>query len=285
LLLTASLASSGVGLTFLVSVIATFVLLLRWRSSWKWLGIPIVAFSAWFALIGRTGVGVYREPITIETAAAIPSFVAGGFANAIGAVLGIGPELGLFAAILAAVFAVAMAFRRRSRHPVLAVACAIGLAFQYMLIAAARAGVTDTQVDYSRYTYIGALLALVALADAVGPISLPATRARRRIFIAALAAMLELSLVWNVRLLVAGRELFAARAMTTRSLILVALDPTFADRVGRDRSLVLIPAPAVLQAIVDRYGSPLIDVLAPGAVPPITEAAIQNALRRAAAVR
>ena len=167
----------------------------------------------------------------------------------------------------------------------LAVACAVGLAFQYALIAAARAGVTDSQVDYSRYTYIGALLALIALADMVGPVRLPAARVRRLVAIGALLAILELGLVWNVRLLIAGRDLFAARAMTTRALILVALDPAYADRVARDRSLALVPAPVTLQAIVDRYGSPLTDVLAPGAVPPITPEAIADALRRAAAVR
>ena len=282
MLLTVSLASSGIGLTFLVAVGTAVLLSPTRKNSLTWLGIPVIAFAVWFILIGRTGVGIDREPMTLDTLVAIPGFVAGGFANAAGAVFGVGPELGLLAAGSVAIAAVALAFRRSSHLPVLAFACAIGLASQYTLIAAARAGVTETQVDYSRYTYIGALLALVALADAVGPISMPANRARRRLAMGALAAIVELSLVWNVRLLVAGRDLFAARAMTTRSLVVVALDPTFADRVGRDRSLVLVPAPAVLQTIVDRYGSPLTDVLVPGAVPPITEAAIQDALRRAA---
>jgi hypothetical protein len=156
---------------------------------------------------------------------------------------------------------------------------------QYAFIAAARAGVTDTQVNYSRYTYVGALLALIALADVAGAIRLPTAPVRRRVFVGALAATLELSLLWNLHLLLAGRDLFAARAMTTRALVMVALDPAFGDRVAHDRSLVLVPAPATLHAIVNRYGSPLTDVLVPGSVPTITAAAIQDALRRAAAVR
>ncbi len=73
--------------------------------------------------------------------------------------------------------------------------------------------------------------------------------------------------------------------MTTRALVFVALDPAYADRVARDRSLVLVPAPVTLQAIVDRHGSPLTDLLVPGTGPPITPEAIQDALRRAEAVR
>jgi hypothetical protein len=284
-LTTASLASSGIGLTFLMAVGTALFLNPAWRSSWRWLGIPVGVFATWFLLIGRTGVGIDRQPMTLDTLVAIPGFVVGGFANAAGAVLGVGPELGVIAAAVAVVATVSMAFRRRSRRYVLAAACGIGLAFQYALIAAARAGVTETQVDYSRYTYVGALLALIALADVAGVIRLPAAPIQRRVFIGALAATLEVSLLWNLHLLLAGRDLFAGRAMTTRALILVALDPAYGDRVARERSLVIVPTPETLQALVDRYGSPLTDVLVPGAVPPITPAAIQDALRRATAVR
>lgn len=284
-LLTASLASSGIGLSFLVAVGAALLLIPAWRSAWKWLGIPTAAYAVWFIVVGHTGIGIDRQPMTVDTLAAIPGFVAGGYANAAGAILGIGPELGLSAAGLAAVGTVGLAFRRHSRRPVVAVACAIGLALQYTLIAAARAGVTVDQVDYSRYTYVGALLALVAIADVAGSVRLPTAPFRRLVAIGALLAILELGLLWNVRLLIAGRDLFASRAMTTRALVLVALDPLYANRVAPDRSLVLIPAPASMREIVDRYGSPLTDVLVPEAVPPITPAAIQDALGRAAAVR
>ena len=284
-LITASLASSGIGLTFLAAAGAALLLRPAWRGSWRWLALPIVAYAAWFILIGHTGVGIDRQPLTFDTLVAIPGFVAGGYANAVGAILGIGPDLGFYAAGLAAVVVVSLAFRRRLGSPVLGVACVIGLAVQYALIAAARAGVTVDQVDYSRYTYVGALLTLIALADVVGPTRLPAAPLRRILAIGALLAVLELGLFWNVRLLLEGRDLFAARAMTTRALVQVALDPSYADRVAPDRSLVLIPAPVVLQAIVDRYGSPLTDVLVPGAVPPIIPQAINDALRRAAAVR
>ncbi len=284
-LLTASLASSGIGLTFVA--VAGTALLLRpaWRGSWGLMAIPVAAYAAWFVLVGYTGVGVDRQPLTLETLGAVPEFVAGGFANGVGSVLGIGSDLGVVVAAGVAFVAAGLAFRRHSYRPVAAAACAVGLTLQYTLIAAARAGVTATQVDYSRYTYVGALLTLIAFADIAGPVRLPARRLRRLVAIGGLLAILELGLFWNVRLLIAGRDLFAARAMTTRSLVFVALDPVYANRVARDRSLVLVPAPATLRALIDRCGSPLSDVLVPGAVPPITAEAIQDALRRAAAVR
>jgi hypothetical protein len=247
--------------------------------------IPVAAFAVWFSLVGHSGIGVFRQPMTFVTLAAIPGFLAGGFANAVGAVLGVGRDIGVVAATLGTLVAVSVAFFRRWYRPELAVACAVGLASQYALIAATRAGVSDSQVDYTRYTYVGALLALIALADLMRPIRLPASPIRRRVLVGALLAILELGLIWNVRLLFAGRDLFAARAMTTRALVMVALDPAYDDRVARDRSLVIVPAPVSLQAIVHQYGSPLSDVLVPGAVPPITPEAIRDALRRADAVR
>ncbi len=195
ILLTAALASSGIGLTFVVAVGTALLLRPSWRSSRGLMGIPVAAFALWFVLVGHTGIGIDRQPMTLETLAALPGFVAGGFAIAAGAILGLGPELGLVAAAMAALAAAGLALRRRSYRPVLAVACAVGLAFQYMLIAAARAGVTENQVDYSRYTYIGALLALIALADMAGPVRLPAAPVRRRVAIGALVAILELGLL------------------------------------------------------------------------------------------
>lgn len=284
-LLLAGLAASGIGLTFLV--VAGIVVLVRrdWRGTWAVLGIPAAIYIAWFLVVGRTGIGGLRPPLSLETAVAIPGFVAGGFANAAGAVLGVGPQLGGVAAIGIVGVAVATSLRRRGPRPAVAIACAFGIAFQYALIAAARAGVTEDQVSYSRYTYVGALLTLVAVADLARGVGLPQARFRRLAVAGMLIALLELGLLWNVRLLVEGRALFAERAMTTRALITVALDPAFASQVADDRSLVLIPSPRSLRAIVDRRGSPLADALVPWAVPPVTPDAISDALQRAAAVR
>lgn len=240
LLLVAGLASSGVGITFFI--VAAIVWLLRddWRGTWGALGIPAALFALWFLLAGRNGVGVYRSPLNLDTALALPGFVAGGFANAAGAILGVGPSLGLPVAAALLTVGAWRVLRHDRRRPILAMACACGIAFQYALIAAARAGVTEGQVAYSRYTYVGVFLLLVSVADLAGPIRLPQARAARLAVVCLLVASLELGLLWNVRLLVDGRDLFTARALTTRALVTVALDPAYANRVMDDRSLVLV---------------------------------------------
>lgn len=284
-LLIAGLATSGVGMTFVVVVGITVLLRREWRGYAGALTIPVVLFAAWFLVVGRAGVGVHREPLTIETVVAIPGFVAGGLANAAGAVFGIGPDLGGLAAVAVVGLAAVIVARNGIRRPALALACAGGLAFQYALIAAARAGVTEGQVNYSRYTYVGAFLLLVALADLAGPYAPPRLR-RARLAVAALfIVLLELSLVWNVRLLFEGRDLFAEHAMSTRALVTIAIEPRYSDRVADDRSLVLVPAPRSLREIVQVRGSPLSDLMVPWAVPPVTSQMLEDALERADDIR
>jgi hypothetical protein len=281
-LLLGGLACSGIGLVFLL--IAGLVLLGRpaWRMSWAAVAIPAAAFGLWFVTVGQSGVGVHRSPLGPDLVAAVPVFVIGGFANAAGSALGVGPVLGGVAAAAAVAMAAWGAVKARHDLPLVALACALGLAFQYALIAVARAGVTEGQVNYSRYTYMAALLFIVIVADVAAGMRLPRAR-RPRIAVAVAAVVaLELSLVWNVRLLVEGRQLFAERAMMTRALVTVALDPGLADKLDADRSLVLVPSPRSLRSITVRYGSPLSDVLAPDSVPSVTEDALADAVRRTA---
>ncbi|MGP1674482.1 MAG: hypothetical protein ACTS8Z_04620, partial [Candidatus Limnocylindrales bacterium] len=77
------------------------------------------------------------------------------------------------------------------------------------------------------------------------------------------------------------RDLFAERADLTRAFIELGLSRPLPDGVDPALSLVLVPAPTKLAAIVDRYGSPLDDRLAGTAVPPISDGAREEALRRA----
>lgn len=284
-LLLAGLASSGIGITFVVVVGTCMILRPAWRGSWAALGLPVAIFTLWFVLVGRQGIGTHRQLVNWETVVAVPEFVVGGFANAAGAVVGVGPAYGALAALVVLGAATLVALRHRSRRPVLALACAVGVAFQYALIAAARAGVSLGQVDYTRYTYLGALLLLVALADIGAPLALPQSPGRRLAAVGLVVLVAIVSLGWNLRLLVAGRAAFEEHAMTTRALVLVALDPAYSGAVEDDRSLVLVPAPRSLRALVARYGSPLDDAIAPWAVPPVTADDISSALERVDALR
>jgi len=81
--------------------------------------------------------------------------------------------------------------------------------------------------------------------------------------------VLGLSLVWNVALLVEGRELFAKRADMTRALVTAGLRRPLPAETDPARTLVLVPSPKDLEWITAQFGSPVTDSLVPGAVRPI----------------
>ena len=117
-----------------------------------------------------------------------------------------------------------------------AIAIVAGIVLQYALTAFARAqlygGMID-YTDYTRYTYISGILALVGLGRRRASSSCPTAGRRRLAMLAALGSWAAVGLVTNVGLLVLGRDLFLDRADMTRALVTVALAP---DRPGRRRS-------------------------------------------------
>ena len=94
-------------------------------------------------------------------------------------------------------------------------------------------------------------------------------------------AILVFSLAWNVRLLLAGRDLYADRADLTRAFVTLGSTDPLPDGVDPDLSLVLVPSPNQLRGVIERYGTPMRNSLAPGAVPPVSKTALAEALRRA----
>ena len=281
-LLMAGLMTAGVGLFFLAAVAVELAIRADRR---RWLGllaIPIAAYAVWFIVIGREGIGAHRDPFSLAALAHIPEFMVAGYGEAAGAVTGVGPGPGVVVA--AAVLAAALWRLSRERAlPVRFVAASIGIAAQYALIAVTRAGVTSDQVHYARYTYVAAVLALVALGALLGPwlrdLAL-ATGRRRLTTLAGAAVVIELAFLWNVRLLMDGRQIFVERAEMTRALVTVALASDRPAAVDLGRSLVLVPSPTRLESIVAAYGSPLSDVLQPWAVPTIRPETLAEAERR-----
>jgi hypothetical protein len=88
-------------------------------------------------------------------------------------------------------------------------------------------------------------------------------------------------LIWNVTLLIAGRQLYAGRADLTRAFVVLGTTDPLPAGVDPDLSLVLVPSPVELRRVVATYGSPLTDALAPGSVPPVSDGAMAEATRRA----
>lgn len=281
-LLMAGLMTAGVGLPVFF-LVAVELLLRPDRRPWlALLSIPAAIYMIWFIRIGYEGIGTHGDPFTIVAVLHVPEFVVTGFGEAVGAVTGVGPNLGIVVALVLLGYAI-LRFVRTRALPARLVAASAGIAAQYAFIAVTRASVTTGQVDYSRYTYVASILALLALSSLLGPnLRALATRSRpaRVATLAWAAIVLELAIIWNVRLLVEGRQIFVERAELTRALVSVALAPDRPGSVDLNRSLVLVPSPNRLEAIVAAYGSPLTDILEPWAVPPIRPEILAEAERR-----
>jgi hypothetical protein len=275
-LLLASLATQGIGIVMAVVVGVAWLLNARWRRWIPVLAIPAAVYATWYVVAGREGVAVFRSPFSMEALLDVSPSILRGLSNAFGSITGI-PLLGLLVVAVLATWG-SRTFLRDGIHP-LAVATVTGIAVQYALIGAARGHLFDGVIDYTRYTYVAGVLAMIAVGALLGPARLPDVGRPRLVGLALIGSWLALALVVNVGLLVAGRELFLDRADMTRALVQVALDPR-PDGVVGDRSLVLVPSPNALGDIVAAYGDPRTDALVPWAVRPVPPHVLAEARRR-----
>jgi hypothetical protein len=277
-LLLGSLACSGIGIPMSVAVGLEWLMTARWRRFVPVLAIPAATYAVWFLTAGRAGLETFRDPLTAAALLDVPGSVVRGLSNAVGSVTGL-PGLKEIALVVTIAGATWWSWRRR-RVPIRAVAILAAVTLQYALTGAVRAHLFEGIIDYTRYTYVSGILALVALGDVIGPVDLPRTGARRLVAVGVVAGWVALALTVNIGLLVLGRQIFLDRADMTRALVTVALDPARPPGVDLERSLVLVPSPARLEPIVGAYGDPRSDVLAPWAVRPIPPDILAEARRR-----
>ncbi len=276
-LLMAALASSGIGIAMSIAVGVEWLLVSRWRRYVPTLAIPAGIFLLWFVLFGRLAVETFRDPLTIKAVLDVPGAVVRGLSNAFGSISGL-PGIGLVPLIVFLAAAAVAAWRRRL--PPRTVAIVVAVIFQYSLTGLVRAQLFEGIIDYTRYTYVSGILALLAVGALVGKVELPAAGSRRLATVALLGGWAAIALVANVGLLILGRELFLDRADMTRALETVALAPDRPPDVDLDRSLVLVPSPRSLERILAAYGDPRTDVLVPWAVRPIPPDILAEAQRR-----
>jgi hypothetical protein len=266
-LLTIALATSGLGLVFMAMIGAWMLLSAAWRPWLPTLTLPTVIYLAWYVTIGHVGTGSQRNPFTLDQALLTPGFVAEGIGHSIGSITGLPPVLAevVGAALLVGLVAAVL---RHHPVPVPTIALAFGVVLLYTLIGLNRAGIFAGQSDYTRYTYLGGILTLLAIGAMAGTFRVPTAPAARRVFLIAAVVVLVPAAILNVRLLVAGRDLFAVRAEFTRALIADAVATPLPPDVDPDKSLFFVPSPNALKRIEAGYGLPLTDVLAADAIPP-----------------
>lgn len=276
-LLTLAVATSGIGLIACVVVGVELLLDPRRRRAVPWLAVPALAYGAWYLSIGRAAIEAHEGLFRLGGIADLPPILATGFGAAVGAIVGVGSGPGRVVVVLVLVLAVGyVLWRRRIWISPRAVAAVSAVAVLYGLIAMARSYVGPEAADYTRYTYVSAILLAVGATAQIGRPTLHTTNARRAWLLVG-GLVFALSLTWNVRLLIAGRTIFVDRAERTRALVTVALERPLPTTTDPDRSLVLVPSPSSLARIVDLYGSPVADWLA--RVPPIRDVVLADARR------
>lgn len=272
------LATAGVALAFVVAAAVEAVLETRSRITVLAIAIPIAVHAAWFGSFGRAGVTT-RPPLSAEALTDVPGAVLDGLGNAAGAITGVGPSIGAFVAAALLIFATVLLWRDR-RLPARFVGCVAGIVTLYALIGLTRAHQFEGILNYTRYTYVSGILLIVGLSALAGRLGLPHEKRPRLTALGVGGSLLAIALVFNVRLLVDGRALFLTRAAMTRALVTVALERPLPDSTDPQRTLVLVPSPASLERIVAAHGSPLGDLLVPGAVEPIPPDILAEARRR-----
>jgi hypothetical protein len=279
-LLMAALMTSAIGIVMSVAVGVEWLMVPRWRRFVPILFIPAATYLVWFVLIGRVGLETFEVPLTLESAFDVPRSIMRGLSNGFGAITGL-PSLGFL--VLVGFLVAATLAASRGRLAPRAFALVLAVIVQYALTGFARGevynGIVD-YTDYTRYTYISGILALVVVGAIVGKVVLPEVGRRRLGTLAVLGSWAAVGLVTNVGLLVMGRDLFLDKADMTRALVTVALAADRPIGVDLDRSLVLVPAPRSLDRIAAAYGDPRTDRLVPWAVRPIPAAIRTEAQRR-----
>jgi hypothetical protein len=275
-LLLGAVMCSTIGVIVAVAIGVEWMLDRRWQEAITALLLPSVVLLAWLLTLGREGV-LQRDPLTLEAALTVPTYVVAGFGNAAGSITGL-PFVG---SLLALGGLVGIALRvQAGRVPVRAIGVVVAITVQYALTGLARGQIGVDHSDLSRYTYVSGILALVALGDIIGRVSIPEPQGPRRSIIAAVTVWLTLTFTHNGILLIAGRELFLDRADITRALVTVALHPEPPAGAQLDRSLVLVPSALSLRAIAAEYGDPRTDSLAGFAIRPIPADDLLEATRR-----
>jgi hypothetical protein len=261
LLLVVAVATGGPGL-FFVGAIAAFLILSPGRRRDLWVTAPAgIAYGAWYVAYGQYATHV-QWSLSLAALRDLIDYVRIGLAHAMGAVSGLGDEVGL---VLAVVLIGATVWHLLGRGPylVLASAAIAGLVAQYTVTGLVRAEIDVTQAAAPRYVYSAGALILVAVAS-----WLDTRRDAPRINLLPLAAVAAWAIVFNASALRWWRdEFFVQRAYETRAAIQVLLQEGGTPDLPMDRVSAVpsdpflrnLPGPGRLRELLPQYGSPLDD--------------------------
>jgi hypothetical protein len=266
-LLVLALACSTMGLFFLLAAAIRLMIDAGRRRRIAWLGLPVAAFGAWYVGFGR---GAVSDDLASPVSAA--TFAVRGLSYALGRLTGLdlagrAPPVGQLAGLALATAGVAVLawLVARRRLPALAIGATAAALAMYALIGLARADHGGDFWNRSRYVYVAAFLLLPAVADAVRASGLGRSRLPRGVLLAG-ALLVALSLGANLLDLRAGRaQLIRDAELTRASLAIVEQHrgASWLDWRGLPYGWTDFDT---INWILDRYGSPVDDVLVPSNV-------------------
>lgn len=217
-LLFVAVASSGLGLFFLVAV-GTLALV---DPSRRRVLVPVaavgLAYLAWFLVFGRAGLDSAHSPFSSGAVAGIPAFVISGGGHGIGGLIGVDlpQEAALFVLF---VVAIVWATIRGHGVPYIPVAAVAGLAAQFVLIGIARDQIAALGPDAAaapRYVYSSVAFLLIALAALIGKRSIRSISWRQGL---AVALLVGFALIGNLTSLESGSLFFQKQADELRAAI------------------------------------------------------------------
>lgn len=154
--LVVAVGSSGVGLPFLVAVAVMLGLRRAWRRLWV-VAVPVALWGAW-----RVTRDVEQQ-LAWQRLDDVPPQLAAYASDAAGAIAGLGPKAGAALALAALVLVVA-AFRRRGRGASRLAAYVVFATTLWTLLILSRSA---DELSTSRYRYVGGILVLLAVAEAL----------------------------------------------------------------------------------------------------------------------
>jgi hypothetical protein len=212
LALLASLMCSTIGDAMVVGAAVLGFARLPWRRALAVLVVPVVAYVAWFAGVGRLGLAAHSDRFTPGTFSSLPRFMWDGLTWALGRAFNL-DVAGPVVLIALAAWLLWQAPALLRAQPVVLALCAATIAF-YLLVGLGRDISTGTP-DVSRYVYVAMALLTPVIATVLSPrrALLPVRAAVRLVAIALLAVTL-IGNIGQAETWVKGRVALTSRLKT-----------------------------------------------------------------------
>lgn len=279
LLLFVAIASSGLGVFFLIAAGALCMLDPARRSAVMAVGAVAAIYALWFLIYGRQGISSQHAPASLEALAGVKEFMLAGGTRGIGAMTSLGDSVGLILFVIL-VGGTGWRLLRGDRLPPLAGAAVAGLLAQLAITGLARDQINLSPSDAalaSRYVYPSAAFVILGFSAYAGD------RAKRLVGwwpALVLTPLVVVALVGNGRDLITGRDVFLNAATDLRAAVAWVETHPAAEFIKSTAWVTPgTPAtPAEILSLVRSYGSPARDDLRPQDVPPIPPEVSDRAL-------